>query len=75
MSGNDVILYGERADVRQTPPRVYAAGRVCDVPRCGTKLSIYNSSTSCAAHSRFTNFYEMHHPRHQRQPRRARAAA
>jgi hypothetical protein len=31
-------------------PKIYAAGRVCQVPSCGTILSIYNGSPCCAVH-------------------------
>ncbi len=32
------------------PSRTWSAGRVCDVPGCGTHLSIYNRITRCSVH-------------------------
>ena len=34
-------------------PRTFRSDRVCDVPGCSTRLSIYNDGSCCAAHASY----------------------
>ncbi|MFZ0173223.1 MAG: hypothetical protein WAL04_16200 [Acidimicrobiales bacterium] len=67
------MVHAERAEVHEKQPAVYAAGRICDEPLCGTRLSIYNRSTTCALHAHVSYASSGH--RVHRGRRRAASAA
>ncbi len=46
-------MAGERLVTWRRPAAVHDAGRVCSVPDCGTRLSIYNSTNRCSLHRTF----------------------
>lgn len=50
MSMEDVSFSGELLGAARGPVRHFPAGRVCEEPGCGTRLSIYNSRSRCAMH-------------------------
>jgi len=69
------MLHAERADVHWEPPDVYPAGRICDEPSCGTRLSIYNRSTSCSLHARVSYASSGHRVYRRRRSASSRAEA
>ena len=40
-----------------TPNRSWSRGRVCEVPDCGTQLSIYNRVSKCSVHEEVRVFH------------------
>jgi len=42
---------GERITSIEGRTRRHTAGRVCEEPDCGTRLSIYNDGTRCSLHA------------------------
>lgn len=71
----DGIIHAERAEVHVKQPQVYAAGRICDEPLCHTRLSIYNESTTCALHGRFSDTNRGHRVHRARRSAQARTVA
>lgn len=41
---------GEPLVTHRRTPRTFGTDRVCEVPGCTTRLSIYNDGTVCSAH-------------------------
>ena len=44
---------GERLVTWRRSAAVHGTGRVCSVPECTTRLSIYNSTNRCSLHRTF----------------------
>jgi hypothetical protein len=53
MTGN-VRLTGTKVVAVPKPSRRHSQDRVCTVPECETKLSMYNSRDKCWRHADFT---------------------
>jgi hypothetical protein len=47
----DNHMQGSRPGPETPPSRSHGKGRICDLPGCGTTLSVYNPATRCWQHA------------------------
>ncbi len=45
------VIGGETLKTPRRRPRVFASGRMCAEPECGTRLSVYNQERFCSLHT------------------------
>lgn len=51
MRATESAIRGARVATGSRRPRRYGTGRVCSVPGCGTRISVYNPRETCFVHA------------------------